>query len=98
MENDRGRVGCLDLVDHQVVAGARAQHPVGRKDNSLKARGYIGSGQWRTVVKFDVLSDLESVGLAVIRRPRHLGAEIADEIRGRGGVLWVDPDQHAVEG
>ena len=63
----------------------------------LPARRDIGRGQRRAVVEFDALADLERVGLAVIGRLRHLGAEIADEIGRRGRVFRVDADQHAVK-
>ena len=48
-------------------------------------------------MELDAVADLEGVGLAVVGRLRHLGAQIADEIGRRGRVLRVDPDQHAVE-
>ena len=97
MKDDSRRVGRLDLVDHQVIARARAQLAIGRKNDLVVARGHVGGGQRRAVVKFDVLADLECVGLAVVGRLRHLGAEIADEMGYVRRVVRVDADQHAVE-
>ena len=66
-------------------------------DDRVPARRHVGRGQRRAVVKFDPVADLEGVGLPVIARLRHRGAQIADEIRGRGRVLRIDPDQDAVK-
>ena len=49
------------------------------------------------VVELHVGADLEGVGLAVVGRLRHLGAEIADELGGRRRIVRRDADQHAVE-
>src|SRR5437867_583907 len=49
-------------------------------------------------MEFNAFADLESIGFAVVGRLRHRRAQIADEVGGRGWVVWVDPDQHAVEG
>ena len=54
-------------------------------------------GQDRTVLEADILPDRECVGPVAIRRLGNLGADIAHEISGRGGILGVDPDQHTVE-
>ncbi len=97
MKDDSLRVGRLDFVDHQIVTGACAQLAVGGKDDLVVARGHVGGGQRRAVVKFDVPADLEGVGLAVVGRLRHLGAEIADEMGYVRRVFRVDADQHAVE-
>ena len=66
-------------------------------DDLLPARRHVGGGQRRAVVELDALADLEGVGLAVVGRRRHRGAQIADEIGGRGRIVGIDPDQHAVE-
>jgi hypothetical protein len=46
---------------------------------------------------FDAVADLEGVGLALLGGFRHLGAQIADKIGGRRGIVRIDPDQHAVK-
>ena len=46
---------------------------------------------------FDAVADLEGVGLALLGWCRHLGAQIADKIGGRGGIVRIDPDQYAVK-
>ena len=48
------------------------------------------------VVELHVGADLEGVGLAVVGRLRHLGAEIADVLGGRRRIVRRDADQHAV--
>ena len=48
-------------------------------------------------MKLDVLTNLECVGRARVGRRRHLGAQIADDVGGRSGILRVDPNQRAVE-
>ena len=95
-EHDGFRVGRLDLVDHQVIALARAEHSLRRKDDLVPARCHVGGGQWRAVVPFDAVADREGVGLAAVGGLRHVGAEVADELA-RTRVLRVDPDQEAVE-
>ena len=82
-------------TDHQLLP--RAQHPWRGKDDLVPARRHVGGGQRRAVVELHSLADLERVGLAVIRRLRDRGAEIADELRGVRWVLRIDPHQHAVE-
>jgi hypothetical protein len=52
----------------------------------------------RAVVEFDTVAQFEGVGLAVVGRLRHLGTQIADEIRRRGCVLGIDAGQRAVNG
>ena len=93
VEDDGRRIGRLDLVDHQVIAGARAQHALRRKDDLVPARGDVGGGQRRAVGEFDAVADLEGVGLAVVGRLRHLGAQIADDIGRRGRIVRVDANQ-----
>src|SRR5262249_50431939 len=41
--------------------------------------------------------EFHPLALAVIGRRRHLRAEVADEVGGRGRVVGIDADQHAVE-
>ena len=97
MEHDGRGIGRLDLVDHQVIGGARAEHPLAREDDLVPAGRHIGGGQRRTVMEFDAVADLEGVGPPGVGRLRHLAAQIADEIGGRCRVVRVDPDQQAVE-
>ena len=61
-----------------------------------KRREHVLGGELRAVVELDVLADLEGVGLAAVRRLRHLGADVAHELLGRL-VLGIDADQRAVE-
>ena len=98
MKHHSRRVGRLDVVDHNVVALACARHAFRRVDDRVPARRHVGGCQRRPVVEFDAVADLERVGLAVIGRLRHRGAQVADEVGGRGRVFWVDADQHAIEG
>ncbi len=49
-----------------------------------------------SVVELHVGADLEGVGLAVVGRLGHLGAEIADVLGGRRRIVRRDADQHAV--
>src|ERR1700758_5073827 len=49
-------------------------------------------------MELDTVSDLEGVGLAVVGRLWHLGAEIADKVGCRGRVFRIDPDERAVKG
>ena len=97
LEDHGPGIGRLNLVDQEIIAGAPARRSFGGEDDPVPAGGHIRSRQGRAVMELDVLADLEGVGLAVIGRLRHLGAEIADEIGGRGWVLRVDVDQHAVK-
>ena len=97
VEDDGLRVGGLDFVHHQIITGPCAQLAIRRKNDLVVAGGNVGSGEWRAVVEFDVPTDLERVGSAIVSRLRHLRAEIADEMRDVRRVLRVDPDQHAVE-
>ena len=60
-------------------------------------RDDIVGGQRRAVVELHALPDLEGVGLAAVGRLRHLGAQVAHEIRRRGRIVRIDPDEHAVE-
>ncbi len=71
--------------------------PWRRKDDLVPARRDVGGGQRRAVVELDALADLEGVGLAVVGRLRHLGAQIADEIGAVARVHRIGPDQDAVE-
>ena len=96
-EHHGGRVGRLDLVDHDVIALACARDAFRRVDDCPPARRHVGGGERRAVVELHALADLERVGLAVIGRRRHRGAQIADEVGGRGRIVGIDPDQHAVE-
>ena len=97
-EDDGRRIGRLDLVDHQIVAGARAQHALRRKRDFVKARGDVVGGQRRAVGEFNAVADLKGVGLAVVGRLRHRRAQIADDIRRRGWIVRVDTNQDAVKG
>src|SRR5262244_3700935 len=90
-------VGCLDLVYHHVVALARAADAFGRVDDLVPARRNVIGGERRAVMPFDAVADLEGVGLALLGGFRHLGAQIADKIGGRRGIVRIDPDQHAVK-
>ena len=89
-------IGRLDLVDHQVVGGACAQHPRGRKGEVLPACRHILGGERRAVMEFDVRAYLESVGPVVVGRLRHLGAQIADDVGRRCRVCRIDPNEDAV--
>src|SRR6516164_809722 len=80
-------VGCLDLVYHHVVALARAADAFGRVDDLVPARGNVIGGERRAVMPFDAVADLEGVGLALLGGFRHLGAQIADKIGGRRGIV-----------
>ena len=71
--------------------------PCGGKTIFCQLAATSCGGQRRAVMEFDALADLEGVGLAVIGRLRHLGAEIADEVGRSGRILRIDADQHAVE-
>ena len=96
-ERHGGRVGRLDAVDHQVMALARTGQALGRVDDLAPARRHVGGGERRAVVKPHALADLEGIGPAGVGRRRHLGAQIADEVRGRGRIIGIGPDEHAVE-
>src|SRR5690242_16014002 len=98
MEDYDRRIGRLDLVDHDVIALTCAGHALWRMDNRVPARRHIVCSQWRSVVEFDALPDLERISLAAIRRLRHRCAKVADEIGRRRGIFRVYPDQYAVKG
>ena len=66
-------------------------------DDLVPARGDVLGRQRRAVVKLHALADLERVGEPIVGGLRHLGAQVAPEIRGRGRVARIDADQHAVE-
>ena len=66
-------------------------------DDLVPAGGDVLRRQRRAVVKLHALADLERVGQPVVGRLRHLGAQVAPEIGGRGRVARIDADQHAVE-
>ena len=68
-----------------------------REDDLLERGDHVLRGQRRAVVEFHALADLEGVGLAAVGRLRHLGAQVADEIRRRRRIVRIDPDEHAVE-
>src|SRR5215469_13624606 len=97
MKHHSCRIGRLDLVYHDIKALTRARHAFWRVDDLVPARRHVISGQWRAVVEPDAIADLEGVGLPAIGGLRHFGAQIAYEIGGRGGVLRIYPDQHAVK-
>src|SRR5215813_1697106 len=97
MEDYGRRIGALDLVDHDIKALTRARHALWRMNNRVPARRHVVCGQWRSVVKFDALPDLERISLAAIRRLRHRRAKVADEIGRRRGIFRIYPDQHAVK-
>ena len=90
-------IGALHRVDHHHVALARARHALGRMHDVLPARRHVGGRERRAVVELHALADLEGVGLAVVGGHRHLGAEIADEVRRRCRIVGIDGDQRAVE-
>ncbi len=96
-KDHRGVVRRLDLVDHGIEADPRADRSLGREDDAAPAIGHVDGRQLAAVVEFHALADLEGVGLAVVGRLGHLGAEIADEFGGRGGIVGRDADQHTVE-
>src|SRR5215475_3331582 len=75
-----------------------AQHPFRWEDDVLPTCSDVRSGQRRAIVELDPLADLERVGLAVVARFRDFGAQIADKIGRRAGILRIDPYQHAVKG
>ena len=81
------RVGGLDLVDHHEMALARAQHPFGREDDVLPARGNVISRQRRAVVKLDALSDLEGVGRVIRVDPDQDAVERRNRMNGRESRL-----------
>ena len=97
-DHDGRGIGRLDLVHHVEIAGARAQHALWREGDHLEALRDILGGQRVAIVELDALPDLERVGLVVIGRFRHFGAEIAHEIGRRGRVVRIDPDKDAVIG
>ena len=97
VKDDGARVGRLDFVDHQIITGPCAQFAAGGKNNLIVAGGNVGGSQWRTVVEFDVSTDLKGVGSAILSWLRHLGAEVADEMGYVRRVVRVDADQNAVE-
>ena len=89
--------GLSTLSTIAIVALARADDALGRMHDVLPARRHVGAVSWRAVVELHALADLEGVGLAVVGRLRHLGAEIADEVGRRRRIVGIDADQHAVE-
>ena len=91
-EHDGGGIRSLHRVDHRVPVLPRAQHAWTRKDDLMPARRDIGGGQQCAILKFDALTDLERIGLAVVGRRRDLGAQIAGKAR---GVRRVRPDRRA---
>ena len=97
MEDDGIRIGRLDLVDHRIIAAARADDAVGGIDDPVPAGGDICGGQPRAVGEFDIVADHETVGAPAIRRLGDFGADVADEL-GRGGrVFRIGADQNTVE-
>src|SRR5271165_282664 len=82
-ENHRGRVRRLDLIDHHEEALARAGYSLRWVDDLVPARHHVICGECRAVVPLDTVADLEGVGLSIIGRLWHLGAQVADEVGGR---------------
>ena len=97
LEHHRLVVRRGDGVDHHEVILARAGDAGLGMDDLVPARGNVLCRQGRAVVKLHALADLEGVGQPVVRRLRHLGAQVAHEIGGRGRIARIDADQDAVE-
>ncbi len=96
-EDDRVLVGRFDLVDHRVITAARADDPGRRRDDLVPARRHVIGRERRVVGEFNVGTNSEGIGSAVVHRLGDFGADIAHEVGRRGRVLRIDPDQHAVE-
>ena len=97
MNDDRVRVRRRDIPDHDEIRRARAQYAFRRKHDHVEAFRDVFGGHLVAVVEFDVVANLECIGLPVVGRFRHFGADIADEIGRRRRVLGIDSDQRAVE-
>ena len=97
VEHHGRRIGRADCIDHVVPGLARAGVAFWRVDDLIPACRHIGGRERRTVMEFHALADLECVGGAVVRRLRHVGAEVADEARGVLGMARIEADQHTVE-
>ena len=97
LEHHRLVVRRGDGVDHHEVVLARTGNTLRWVDDLVPAGGDVLRGERRAVVKLHALADLERVGQPIVRGLRHLRAQVALEIRGRGRVARIDTDQHAVE-
>src|SRR5437868_7279624 len=98
LEYHRLLVGGGHALDHREVRLARTLDVLRREDDALEGGQHVLGGQRRAVMKLDVLTDLERVGLAAVGGLGHLGAQIADEVGRRGRIVGVYADEHAVEG
>ena len=96
-EDDGLRVRRLNLVDHREIGLAGAGDTLRRADDAAPARHHVGRAQRRAVVKLHPVAQCEGVGLALLGRLWHFGAQIADKVGGRGRVFRVDPHQDAVK-
>ncbi len=86
VEHHGCRVRCLDAIDHHEIALPRTGDTRPGMHDLLPACRDVVRGQRRPVVPFHAVTDAECLGLAVVGRLRHLGAQVAHEVGRRRRV------------